>query len=129
MDTRVNRVPSVKKGGIHRVSTFSVAESLEPTEDCWMDTSESHRKTAGANLRVCFDGVAAGVFHRVGASRPRLVFEVRVSFLEASLTAFDSADGSGVLSQYAVDVPYGFRLSSTATPSIEDYSLEVLLWN
>ncbi|EYC05468.1 hypothetical protein Y032_0082g1603 [Ancylostoma ceylanicum] len=88
-----------------------------------MGTSESRRKTAGANLRVSFDGVEnGGVLYRVGASRPRLVFEVCVSFFEASETTFDSVDGSGVLSQCAVDVP-------AAMSFIEDYGSEVLLWN
>ncbi|EYB85341.1 hypothetical protein Y032_0300g1811 [Ancylostoma ceylanicum] len=78
----------------------SVAESLEATEDCWMGTHESCRKAEGANLRDSFDGDENGeVFHRVGTSRPRLVCEVRVFFLEASDTAFDSADGSSLLSR------------------------------
>ncbi|EYC43825.1 hypothetical protein Y032_0479g2207 [Ancylostoma ceylanicum] len=89
---------------------FSVAESLEATEDCWISTSESRRKTTDANLRVSFDGVEnGGVFHRVVASRPRFVIEVHFCFLEARETALDSVDGNGVLSQCAVDVSNGFR--------------------
>ena len=78
---------------------FSVAEDLKATEDCLMATSESRRKTAGANFRVLFDGAENDrVFHLEGASRPRLFFEVRISSFEASETAFDSADGSSVFS-------------------------------
>ena len=48
---------------------------------------------------ILFDGVENdGVVE--WASQPRLVFEVRVSFLEASEPAMDRSNGSGVLLPY-----------------------------
>lgn len=74
---------------------FSVVERLEAAEDCRSGTSKSCRKTPGCGLRILLDR-----FENGGASRPRF-FEVCVSLSEASESAVNSADGSGVLSQCA----------------------------
>ncbi|KAK6726955.1 hypothetical protein RB195_004947 [Necator americanus] len=69
-----------------------------------MATPESPRKTARVGLRILFESVENGGVFEVGASRPGLVFEVRVSACEASKPALDSLDGSGALAQSAADV-------------------------
>ena len=88
-----------------------------------MGTCKFRRKTAGVNFRILFDGVENdGVVDGEEASRPRLVFEVRVSFLEASEPAMGRNDGSGVLLLYAAKVANGCHRSGAAAPLVEDDS-------
>ena len=64
-------------------------------------------------------------------SRPMLVFNVRVSFLEASEPAMNRSDGSGApLSLlYVVDVANGCRRSGAAAPLVEVDVLNMVSWN
>ncbi|KAK6762290.1 hypothetical protein RB195_023125 [Necator americanus] len=100
--------------------------SLKATDNCWMATPKSRRKSACVDLRILFDNVEnGGVFDSVEASRPGLIFEVGVSACEASEPALDSPDGSSGLAQSADCC----RCSNAATPFIEDDSPKLLLHN
>ena len=71
---------------------FPVPESQKAADDCWLGTPKSCRKTAGAEFRIPLDGVENyEVVDCVGASRPRLIFKVRVSFFKTSELALDRA--------------------------------------
>lgn len=63
------------------------------------------------------------------ASRPWLIFEVRVSFLGAIEQALHSVDGNGDLSQHTVNVSNDCRRSSASTLLVEDDGSKVLVRN
>ncbi|VDO32718.1 unnamed protein product [Haemonchus placei] len=83
---------------------------------------------------MLFDGVESdGVVDGEGASRARLVFEARASFLEAGEPVMHRSDGSDVLPQCAVDVMDCCCRSSvvavTPAPFMEDDGSKRVLVN